>query len=127
MKTGLGKTLQTIALVCHIKEQYGASGPSLVVCPLSVLYSWCNEIERWAPSLKFRRFHCSNPESMSADDLDLATLDIVGMFLFFELSREILVLLLKRCPPSCRFVLTTEFQSSTFILTSSSTVLFLLS
>jgi SWI/SNF-related matrix-associated actin-dependent regulator of chromatin subfamily A member 5 len=28
-------------------------------CPLSVLYSWCNEVEKWAPSLKLLRFHSS--------------------------------------------------------------------
>ena len=30
----------------------GVSGPHLVVCPLSVLYSWINEFKRWAPNLK---------------------------------------------------------------------------
>lgn len=61
---GLGKTLQTISLVCHLKEEHGATGPSLVVCPLSVLYSWCNEIKKWAPSLKFLRLHLSNTGKM---------------------------------------------------------------
>jgi SWI/SNF-related matrix-associated actin-dependent regulator of chromatin subfamily A member 5 len=56
---GLGKTLQTIALFCHLKETYGITGPNLVICPLSVLYSWCNEVEKWAPSLKLLRFHSS--------------------------------------------------------------------
>jgi SWI/SNF-related matrix-associated actin-dependent regulator of chromatin subfamily A member 5 len=72
---GLGKTLQSIALICHIKEKYGRTGPSLVVCPLSVLYSWCAEIEKWAPSLKFLRFHGSNVESM--DFPNLSAYDIV--------------------------------------------------
>ncbi|KAL9186892.1 hypothetical protein ACHAXT_010612 [Thalassiosira profunda] len=59
---GLGKTLQTIALICHLKENMeGFSGPSLVICPLSVLYSWCNEVEKHAPSLKCFRFHSSDP------------------------------------------------------------------
>mmetsp|Transcript_17445 Transcript_17445/g.25803 ORF Transcript_17445/g.25803 Transcript_17445/m.25803 type:complete len:1021 (-) Transcript_17445:135-3197(-) len=56
---GLGKTLQTISLLCYLKEREGVTGPSLVICPLSVLYSWCNEIKKWAPSLKFLRFHSS--------------------------------------------------------------------
>jgi len=63
LEMGLGKTLQLISLVCNIKERFGATGPSLVICPLSVLYSWCNEITKWAPSLKFLRFHSSNPTS----------------------------------------------------------------
>jgi len=41
---GLGKTLQTISLIAHLKEHHAFSGPSLVICPLSVLYSWCNEV-----------------------------------------------------------------------------------
>ena len=66
IEMGLGKTIQTIALCCHVKECFGAAGPSLIICPLSVLYSWCNEIAKWAPSLKFLRFHASNPESLDS-------------------------------------------------------------
>jgi SWI/SNF-related matrix-associated actin-dependent regulator of chromatin subfamily A member 5 len=51
--------LQTISLLCHLKEEEGITGPSLVICPLSVLYSWCNELKKWAPSLKILRFHSS--------------------------------------------------------------------
>ena len=57
---GLGKTLQTISLIAHLKESKGYVGPSLVVCPLSVLYSWCAEIQKHAPSLKHIRFHSSD-------------------------------------------------------------------
>ena len=46
---GLGKTLQTISLIAHLKEHHAFSGPSLVICPLSVLYSWCNEVKKHAP------------------------------------------------------------------------------
>ena len=35
------------------------TGPSLVICPLSVLSSWCNELTKWAPSLKYFRLHSS--------------------------------------------------------------------
>lgn len=56
---GLGKTLQTISLIAHLKEK-GYTGPSLVICPLSVLYSWCNEVTKHAPTLKHFRFHSSD-------------------------------------------------------------------
>ena len=60
---GLGKTLQTIALICHLKETDPTfRGPSLVICPLSVLYSWGHEVEKHAPGLKYFRFHASNPK-----------------------------------------------------------------
>jgi SWI/SNF-related matrix-associated actin-dependent regulator of chromatin subfamily A member 5 len=60
--------LQTIALVCHIKETFEKTGPSLIIAPLSVLYSWCDEIQKWAPSVRFLRYHSSNPESMETPD-----------------------------------------------------------
>ena len=63
---GLGKTLQTISLICHLKESEGITGPSLVICPLSVLYSWCNELTKWAPGLKFLRLHSSSREERDA-------------------------------------------------------------
>jgi SWI/SNF-related matrix-associated actin-dependent regulator of chromatin subfamily A member 5 len=54
--------LQTISLLCHLKDQVKDCGPSLVVCPLSVLYSWCSEVQKWAPSLKLLRLHASNSD-----------------------------------------------------------------
>ena len=57
---GLGKTLQTIALLSHLKLERGLTGPSLVVCPLSVLSSWMTELARWAPHLRAVRLHTSN-------------------------------------------------------------------
>ncbi|KAM6491144.1 SNF2 family N-terminal domain containing protein [Amanita muscaria] len=55
---GLGKTLQTLSLFAWIKEhEKGDFDPHLVVCPLSVLQSWENEVARWVPSLTALRFH----------------------------------------------------------------------
>jgi len=57
---GLGKTLQTISLISYLKEKnIATNGPSLVICPLSVLYSWCSEIDKHAPSLRYLRLHSS--------------------------------------------------------------------
>lgn len=57
---GLGKTLQTISLLAYLKEHSKEKAPSLVICPLSVLYSWCNEIEKHAgDSLTYFRLHSS--------------------------------------------------------------------
>lgn len=44
---GLGKTLQAIAFVLYKQDQ----GPSLVVCPASVVMNWRNELARFAPTL----------------------------------------------------------------------------
>ena len=58
---GLGKTLQTISFISYLKESKQYSGPSLVICPLSVMTSWCSEIPKWAPNLKYIRVHASDP------------------------------------------------------------------
>lgn len=44
---GLGKTAQLIATVLADR----VDGPTLVVCPVSVLGNWANELERFAPEL----------------------------------------------------------------------------
>lgn len=44
---GLGKTLQAIAMMLHKAE----AGPSMVVCPASVVPNWCNELQKFAPTL----------------------------------------------------------------------------
>ncbi len=49
---GLGKTIQTIAMLLHEKEQNGAlPGPSLLICPTSVVFNWQKEVARFAPNL----------------------------------------------------------------------------
>ena len=54
---GLGKTLQSISFLACIKEMRQANGPHLVVCPLSVLSSWMDELQKWAPSFRVVRLH----------------------------------------------------------------------
>lgn len=49
---GLGKTVQSVALVAVLQAQYGVTGPSLVVVPLSTIEAWRREFQRWAPSLR---------------------------------------------------------------------------
>lgn len=47
---GLGKTLQVIALLLDEAGRQ-TNGPSLIVCPASLIYNWENEIRTFAPSL----------------------------------------------------------------------------
>ena len=54
---GLGKTVQVIALHLHEAETKGQDGPTLVVCPTTLLGNWEREIERFAPGLAVRRYH----------------------------------------------------------------------
>lgn len=53
--------LQTISFLAHLHLDRGIAGPSLVVCPLSVISSWMAEFQRWCPSLRVVRIHSSDP------------------------------------------------------------------
>nr|XP_021488000.1 chromodomain-helicase-DNA-binding protein 1-like isoform X1 [Meriones unguiculatus] len=48
---GLGKTCQTIALLIYLVGRLNDEGPFLILCPLSVLSNWKEELERFAPGL----------------------------------------------------------------------------
>uniref|UniRef100_A0AAY4E2M0 Chromodomain-helicase-DNA-binding protein 1-like n=1 Tax=Denticeps clupeoides TaxID=299321 RepID=A0AAY4E2M0_9TELE len=48
---GLGKTCQAICLLLYVVGAQGESGPFLVVCPLSVLETWREELVRFSPGL----------------------------------------------------------------------------
>lgn len=48
---GLGKTVQLIAYLLHLNESGAAAGPSLIICPTSVIGNWQRELDRFAPGL----------------------------------------------------------------------------
>ncbi|MGW1294037.1 DEAD/DEAH box helicase [Streptomyces sp. NPDC002533] len=54
---GLGKTITLIALHLHRQTDPDAAGPTLVVCPTSLMGNWQREIEKFAPGTPVRRFH----------------------------------------------------------------------
>ncbi|MFD9502691.1 DEAD/DEAH box helicase [Streptomyces sp. NPDC060035] len=54
---GLGKTITLIALHLHRQGIEHAAGPTLVVCPTSLMGNWQREIEKFAPGTPVRRFH----------------------------------------------------------------------
>lgn len=56
---GLGKTITLIALHLHRQSDPSAAGPTLVVCPTSLMGNWQREIEKFAPGVPVRRFHGS--------------------------------------------------------------------
>jgi SNF2 family DNA or RNA helicase len=69
---GLGKTLQSIAFMAHLKHTLQASGPFLVVVPLSVISNWLAEIERFCPRLRAVRFHGPKEERSRIKSDELA-------------------------------------------------------
>ncbi len=48
---GLGKSVQLISLLVARRHEARATGPSLVVCPASLVYNWAAELEKFAPQL----------------------------------------------------------------------------
>ncbi|GAA3230748.1 SNF2-related protein [Oerskovia jenensis] len=74
---GLGKTITLIALHLHRSRPDGAgrpsavgadTGPTLVVCPASLLGNWEQEIRRFAPGVAVRRFHGASRDLRGVDD-----------------------------------------------------------
>lgn len=61
---GLGKTIQVIALICHIYET-GVQGPFLIIVPLSTVPNWKAEFERFAPKIPFVVCHGNAAERFS--------------------------------------------------------------
>jgi hypothetical protein len=74
---GLGKTIQVIALHLHRRDIKG--GPTLVVCPASLLGTWEHEVRRFAPEVPVRRYHGGGRhlEDLAVDEIVLVTYGVV--------------------------------------------------
>ncbi|RMI31681.1 DEAD/DEAH box helicase [Nocardia stercoris] len=70
---GLGKTVQILALLVHERERTAAVGPSLLVCPMSVVGNWQREAQRFAPGLRVLVHH--GPKRISGAEFDAAVAD----------------------------------------------------
>ena len=79
---GLGKTLQTLALLQAQKEA-GATEPSLIVMPTSLLYNWEAEARKFTPDLKVMcytgTYRDKNPAQFSGFDIVLTSYGIVRL------------------------------------------------
>ncbi|MCB1050149.1 MAG: DEAD/DEAH box helicase [Acidobacteria bacterium] len=63
---GLGKTIQLLALLLAEREWKKAKlGPTLLVCPMSVVGNWHREAQKFGPSLKVMIHHGSDRLSQS--------------------------------------------------------------
>ena len=70
---GLGKTVQVIAL--HLHRRADGLGPTLVVCPTTLVTNWEREVRRFAPEVPVRRYHGS---ARDLGDLDPAELVVTS-------------------------------------------------
>jgi hypothetical protein len=62
---GLGKTIQTIALLAYLAGERCSWGPHLIVVPTSTLLNWEMELKRWCPALKVTWQHLSKGSEAS--------------------------------------------------------------
>ncbi len=74
---GLGKTIQVIALHLHLLGR--GRGPTLVVCPSTLLGTWEREFARFAPDVPTRRYHGAgrNLSDLAPDEVVLTTYGVV--------------------------------------------------
>ena len=80
---GLGKSIQMISFLLSRADEARATGPSLLVCPASLLYNWMAEFAKFAPKLRVATVDGSRTERRAtratAGELDvlIASYDIV--------------------------------------------------
>jgi superfamily II DNA or RNA helicase len=65
---GLGKTAQVLAHLRAVKQSVGApAGPSLVVCPSSLVFNWEAEAQKFTPDLRVLALHGAERHSLFAE------------------------------------------------------------
>ncbi|MFD3732898.1 DEAD/DEAH box helicase [Streptomyces sp. NPDC058632] len=76
---GLGKTITLLALHLHRQTDPATAGPTLVVCPASLLGNWQREAARFAPSTPVRRYHGGDRhlDDLAGDEIVLVTYGVL--------------------------------------------------
>ena len=68
---GLGKTLQSIALLAWLKESRGIRGPHIIIVPKSVVGNWCREFKKFCPCFRVVRMGGTKVERQKVIEQDL--------------------------------------------------------
>ncbi|WP_406490567.1 DEAD/DEAH box helicase [Streptomyces phaeochromogenes] len=76
---GLGKTITLLALHLHRQTDPATAGPTLVVCPTSLLGNWQREAARFAPATPVRRYHGGDRhlKDLAGDEIVLVTYGVL--------------------------------------------------
>ena len=76
---GLGKTITLLALHLHRQTDPATAGPTLVVCPTSLLSNWRREAARFAPTVPVRRYHGGDRhlKDLAGDEIVLVTYGVL--------------------------------------------------
>jgi hypothetical protein len=63
---GLGKTLQTLTWLAWVRAEEPDAGPSLVICPKSVMENWQSEANHFFPDLRVRIWRVADGDSLTS-------------------------------------------------------------
>lgn len=63
---GMGKSVQTACFLNSVFRTSGSRVLVLLVCPVSLMDNWTNELKKWCPGIAVRRFHGSEARSREA-------------------------------------------------------------
>ncbi|BFZ02829.1 hypothetical protein BsWGS_05868 [Bradybaena similaris] len=74
---GLGKTIQTISFLAALRTSkvrnvnfpYKGLGPTIIVCPTTVMHQWLKEFHKWWPDFRVAILHSSGSFTGSESDL----------------------------------------------------------
>jgi non-specific serine/threonine protein kinase len=72
---GLGKTVQVIALLDAVRQQKAEK--TLLVLPASLIGNWKQELDRFAPALRYRVLHPSEQSEPVRSEADLDGCDLL--------------------------------------------------
>lgn len=83
---GLGKTIQLISFLVGLKvsrardkganTKYLGLGPTLIVCPATVMHQWVKEFHKWWPPFRVAVLHGSG--SFNSSPVSLRMLQLMG-------------------------------------------------
>jgi SNF2 family DNA or RNA helicase len=74
---GLGKTIQILARLVEERNEGEPPGPTLVICPLSVVGNWKHEAHEFAPNLRVYVHHGTDRTSSTAFEEAMADHDLI--------------------------------------------------
>ncbi|XP_051870509.1 chromodomain-helicase-DNA-binding protein 1-like [Pristis pectinata] len=81
---GLGKTCQSISFLLYLTGRQKEKGPFLILCPLSVLRNWTEELEGFAPRLSFV-VYTGDKETRIASQQDLENCNFHVLLTTYEI------------------------------------------
>ncbi|MEO9211400.1 MAG: SNF2-related protein, partial [Ginsengibacter sp.] len=70
---GLGKTIQAISVITYFIDSHPQS-KTIIICPASLIYTWKEEFEKFAPSVRTSVYHGAAREEAQLTDPDISVI-----------------------------------------------------